>query len=332
MAKSQAQSNREIIHDYWTALNETGPGKIPELVKAATHADIVWHGPEPYNDIRGADALVDQFWQPLLRSFPGLQRETDVLLAGRYRDQDWVSGSGYFSGVFVEDWNGIAATGEKTLIRFGEIMALEAGKIVKTYLLLDLIDVMQQGGFQLSWAAPAIEGLRPKVKFGSGVLRDEQDPAETRQTLRLVEAMLFGLVRKDQPMSLYWHPDMVWNSPSGVGTARSLAEFHERIHHVFLNGLSGTWDGSHNARYAEGRFAVSTGWPSLVAVHDGEFLTFPASGNTLRWRIMDFWERSDDLLVTNWVHIDMINIFKQMGVDVFGMYQRYREDAQPQAS
>ena len=27
---------------------------------------------------------------------------------------------------------------------------------------------------------------------------------------------------------------------------------------------------------------------------------------------MDFWERSDDLLITNWVHIDMIAVFKQM--------------------
>ncbi|MCY3979294.1 MAG: ester cyclase, partial [Chloroflexi bacterium] len=240
-----------------------------------------------------------------------------VLLAGRYRDQDWVSASGYFSGTFVEDWNGIAATGKKTLIRFGEIMALEAGKIVKTYFLLDLLDVMQQGGFQLGWDAPAIEGLRPKVKIGSGALQSEQSPEETRRTLLLVEAMLFGLVRKDQPMELYWDPEMIWNSPSGIGSARNLDEFLDKVHEVFLHGLSGTWEGSHNARDAEGRFAVSSGWPSLVAVHNGDFLTIPATGNTLRWRIMDFWEREDEYLIRNWVHIDMIDIFKQMGVDVF---------------
>ena len=326
MTESLAQSNREIIHAHWTALNESDPGQIAHLVAANTRADIAWHGPAPYNDIHGVDALVERFWQPLLRSFPDLQRNTDVLLAGAYRDQNWVSGSGYFTGTFATDLNGIAATGEKTMIRFGEIMSLEAGKVVKTYLLLDFLDVMQQGGFQLGWPAPAIEGLRPKVKIGSGVLRTEQDPVETRKTLLLVEAMLFGLVRKDQPMALYWHPDMIWNSPSGVGSARSLAEFLDKVHEVFLNGLSGTWAGSHNARYAEGRFAVSTGWPSLVAVHDGDFLSIPASGNTLCWRIMDFWERSEDLLITNWVHIDMINIFKQMGVDVFALYQAYREE------
>ena len=326
MAMSTPQRNRQIVHAFWQAMNAAGARRIPDIVKAHTQDDIAWYGPEPYNEIAGADALIDRFWRPLLRSFPDLERRCDVLLAGRFRDQDWVSATGYFSGTFAEDWNGIAATGEKTLIRFGEVMALEGGKIVKTYLLLDLLDVMQQGGFRLGWDAPAIEGLRQKVKIGSGVLEGEQDPAETRQTLRLVEAMLFGLVRKDQPMELYWDPQMVWNSPSGVGSARSLEEFLDKIHTVFLHGLAGTWEGSHNARYAEGRFAVSTGWPSLVAVHNGEFLTIPPTGKTLRWRIMDFWERSGDLLLTNWVHIDMIHVFKQMGVDVFELYQRKRRE------
>jgi len=330
MAKTQAQQNREIISAFWAAMNDADGGQIADIVKAHCREDIVWHGPAPYQDIKGADALIKRFWQPLLHSFPDLRRRCDVLLAGTYREQDWVSASGYFRGTFREDWQGIAANGAETLIRFGEVMALEAGKIVKTYFLLDLIDVMQQGGFQLPWGAPAIEGLRPPVKLGSGVLGSEQDPAETRQTLLLVEAMLFGLVRKDQPMSLYWDPEMVWNSPSGVGSARSLAEFLARVHHVFLNGLSGSWSGSHNARYAEGRFAVSTGWPSLVAVHDGVFLGFPPSGNELHWRIMDFWERVGDKLITNWVHIDMINIFGQIGVDVFDLYQQYRREKSSQ--
>ncbi|MCY3797735.1 MAG: ester cyclase [Chloroflexi bacterium] len=299
MARSTSQQNRETISAFWKAMNDSDASQASDIIKTYTREDIAWHGPEPYNDIQGADALIDCFWQPLLRSFPDLQRECDVLLAGRYRDQDWVSASGYFSGTFVEDWNGIAATGKKTLIRFGEIMALEAGKIVKTYFLLDLLDVMQQGGFQLGW------------------LQSEQNPEETRRTLLLVEAMLFGLVRKDQPMELYWDPEMIWNSPSGIGSARNLDEFLDKVHEVFLHGLSGTWEGSHNARYAEGRFAVSSGWPSLVAVHNGDFLTIPATGNTLRWRIMDFWEREDEYLIRNWVHIDMIDIFKQMGVDVF---------------
>ena len=317
MTKKAPQTNRSIISEYFAALNEGRADETSDIVKAYSRADIEWRGPQPFNDIDGAESLIERYWNPLLSAFPDLRRRCDLLLAGDYGGREWVSASGYFHGSFQRDWIGIPATGEPTLIRFGEIMALEGGKIVKTYLLLDLLDVMQQGGFRLGLPTPAQEGLRPGVKNGSGVLAAAQDPAETRKSLLLVEAMLFGLVRKDQPMSRYWHPQMMWNSPSGVGTARSLKEFNESVHVEFQGALTGQWDGSHNARYAEGRFAVSTGWPSLVARHDGPFLGIAPTGNLLRWRIMDFWEREDDYLIRNWVHIDMIDIFKQMGVDVF---------------
>ena len=326
MSASIHQHNREIIRDYWQALDSASLDALPDIVRGGAASDIAWHGPQPFNDICGAEALIQQFWLPLRRAFPKLRRECDVFLAGTFRDQRWVSASGHFRGDFVEDWLGIAASGEETLIRFGEIMALDEGKIVKTWFLLDLMDIMQQGGFHLGWPAPATESLRPKVKRGSGILACEQDADETRQTLRLIESMLFGLVRKDQPMALYWTPDMIWNSPSGVGTATGLDDFLTRVHMEFLRGLGGGWSGSHNARYAEGRFAVSTGWPSLVAVQDGPFLGQPASGRELSWRIMDFWERDGDLLTTNWVHIDMVNIFLQMGIDIFARYHQYRQE------
>ena len=324
MSHSINQANRETIQRFWRELDAASLDDLPAVIKRYTSDEIAWHGPMPFNDIRGVDPLIEQVWLPLRRSFADLRRRPDVLLAGSFRDQDWVSASGYLEGRFVSDWLGIAATGDDTLIRFGEVMALEDGKIVKTWFLLDLMDIMQQGGFHLGFPAPATEGLRVPVRYSSGILEGEQDPNETRRTLRLVEAMLFGLVRKDQPMALYWDEEMIWNSPSGVGTATSLGDFLTRVHEEFLRGLSGGWSGSHNARYAEGRFAVSTGWPSLVAAHRGFFLGQEPTGNDLHWRIMDFWERKDDLLITNWVHIDMINVFMQMGVDVFDRYRQFR--------
>ena len=326
MSASIIQQNRETMLRYWRELDAASLEELSAVIKRYTAADIAWHGPAPINDIQSVDSLIDGFWLPLRRAFAGLQRRPDVVLSGSFRDRHWVSASGHLHGRFVEDWLGIAATGEDTQIRFGEITALEAGRIVETYVLLDLMDVMQQGGFHLGWHAPATEGLRPPVRHGCGILDGEQDPTETRKTQLLVEAMLFGLVRKDQPMSLYWDETMVWNSPSGVGTARSLDEFLTKVHEEFLRGLSGGWSGSHNARYAEGRFAVSTGWPSLVAEHRGFFLGQEPTGANLSWRIMDFWERQGDYLITNWVHIDMINVFRQMGVDVFERYRRFRAE------
>ena len=328
MSASIHQRNRETILDYWRKLDAASPGDLPAIVRQHTASDIEWHGPQPFNDINGVDSVINSLWLPLRHAFPDLRRNCDVLLAGSFRDQNWVSASGWFEGEFVNDWLGVAATGEKTQVRFGEVMALEDGKIVKTYFLTDIMDVMQQGGFHLGWDAPATEGVRQPVKHGSGIIACDQDADETRQTLRLIESMLFGLVRKDQPMSLYWSPDMVWSSPAGVGTATGLDDFHARVHNEFLRGLGGGWSGSHNARYAEGRFAVSTGWPSLVAEHNGYFLGQEPTGNMLSWRIMDFWERDRDMLTTNWVQIDMINVFQQMGVDIFARYHAWRQGNQ----
>jgi hypothetical protein len=38
-------------------------------------------------------------------------------------------------------------------------------------------------------------------------------------------------------------------------------------------------------------------------------------------RVMDFWRREGDLLVENWVFIDMVDLFLQLGVDLFERLQ-----------
>jgi hypothetical protein len=42
-------------------------------------------------------------------------------------------------------------------------------------------------------------------------------------------------------------------------------------------------------------------------------------------RVMDWWRREGDLLVENWVFIDMVDVFLQMGVDIFAQAQRQRK-------
>ena len=37
---------------------------------------VHWNGPHPIGPLYGHDAIVGEFWQPLLRSFPDLQRDT----------------------------------------------------------------------------------------------------------------------------------------------------------------------------------------------------------------------------------------------------------------
>ncbi len=72
----------------------------------------------------------------------------------------------------------------------------------------------------------------------------------------------------------------------------------------------------HRVRIAEGMFAASTGWPSLVGTITDEFLGWPPTGETAGWNIMDFWRRDGALLRDNWVLIDLVDAARQAGVDL----------------
>lgn len=44
-------------------------------------------------------------------------------------------------------------------------------------------------------------------------------------------------------------------------------------------------------------------------------------------RVMDFWRREGDLLAENWVLIDIVDIFRQFGVDLFARLAEQVEKA-----
>jgi hypothetical protein len=64
-------------------------------------------------------------------------------------------------------------------------------------------------------------------------------------------------------------------------------------------------------------YVASTGWPSLRCTHTGEYLGAPTTVYKIGMRLMDWWRREGELLVENWVFIDMVDLFLQMGVDIF---------------
>jgi len=56
-------------------------------------------------------------------------------------------------------------------------------------------------------------------------------------------------------------------------------------------------------------------WP--YATHTGKFLGLAPTEVAITIRDFDWWRREGDLLVENWVPIDLVDIFQQFGVDLF---------------
>jgi predicted ester cyclase len=336
--QQQNQKNKEIIWDFWQKMNYIEASQIAPLLKSVCHPDLNWNGPHPLNHLEGIDALLTGFWHPLLSSFPDLKRKPYIFMGGFSGEEEWVSGVGYLTGTFVRDWLGIPATGEKTHIHFGQFYVMRDQKIVESYGIYDLLAVMRQAGYQVLPPARGAEGGKiPGPRAGDGLLLTVQDELETRKTRQLVDAMGKGLERyvrsrdggnlRSMEQEHYWDPYMHWYGPSGIGQCLSLEEFEDFHQRPWLKGFGdrGRYDPGNGKiigladgqTLAEGLYSSLGIWDVPFSHHNGEYQGIPATGKLMTIRDFDWYRREGNTLVENWVPIDLVDLFMQMGVDLF---------------
>jgi predicted ester cyclase len=284
-----------------------------------------WFGPRPFDHIATPEQAVADFWAPLVRAIPDLERREDISLAGTWRDGVWVAVTGHYQGNFLESWLGVAPSKGVVRLRFGEFSRLESGRVVEQYTIVDLPDFLRQNGLWPLAPSLGVADLVPGPREHDGLLRGAYDPAESARSMQLVEAMVAGLMRYDR-VSLdsmeqwkFWSEHFTWYGPAGIGTCRG-QEHYRRVHQrPFLKAFPDRVGGDHKCRIAEGRYVASTGWPSIRATHaGGGFMGLPATGRKITMRVMDFWKREGGLLDENWVFIDLLDLLHQMDFDVLG--------------
>jgi predicted ester cyclase len=316
MTSTSIINSKAIVWDFWKKLNDCKPGQLRRIIGSYVREDISWHGPHPINDLNGVEALIKGFWQPFYESFPNAQRKSDIFIGGY---EHWVAAIGYFKSTFAHDWLGIPATGREMNIRFGEFSSVYQGKIAATYIILDVLDVMRQAGFQLVKPGLGEESIVPGPITGDGVFFDSKDNQEGAKTLVLVKTMCGVLNTPD--CANYWNTDtMMWYGPCGIGTTRTMKGFEDKHQTPFNHAFPAYGSikmGVHAAEVGEGNYAAWVGWPSIHASLSGEYLGCPPTGQMVDWRLMDFYRREGDLIIENWVPVDMIYLFKLMGLDVF---------------
>ena len=350
MPSSLNQRNKEAVWAYWSKMNYAEPGTVAKVVRQYVHDDVDWNGSAPIDRLVGVDALNTRFWEPLLESFPDLMRRPYVFMGGidtgesawaSDTGQEWVSGCGYLTGTFVHDWLGIPATGKKTNIHFGEFNVMRDGKISEVYVMYDILGVMRQAGYQVLPPAPGAEGGKvPGPVARDGIMLTEQDPLESRKSLQLVEAMGGALERyvrdrdggnMDTMEEWYtWHPAMKWYGPTGIGACFDMQEFQDFHQRPWLHGfgdrnLSRDGSGRTMGLVGEGNYACGGIWDTVFSKHHGEYAGIPATGNLMTIRDFDWWKRDGEHFIENWVPIDLIDLCRQMGVDLM---DRLREQVE----
>lgn len=324
------QTNKHHVWSYWQTMN--GHSSVETLSKFM-QPNVEWHGFEPLHSLNGTSKIWSAFWQPLKDAIPDLMRRPYHFIGGHYADDrfgtagDWVCGTGDFIGTFANDWRLgdiiVPASGNTVHFRFGEFCKIEDGKISQIRIIIDLPDLLRQSDIILFPSSYGRDIWIPGPLAGDGICLDEQDSAETEQTFDLVTEMIFGGLNKydgksqaSQGLENYWHPHMVWHGPVGIGSAYGMDEFKQNAQGPIVNAFPDRRGVGHQARIADGKFAASTGWPSLGGTHQRKFMNWEPTGERIGWNIMDFWKRDGDRLLENWVMIDLIGAAKESGVDL----------------
>jgi predicted ester cyclase len=285
-------------------------------------ADCNFNAGAPIDHCAGSAAIIDRFWRPLVHAFPDLERRTDILMGGRFKGGDWFSSTGNLVGHFEHDLFGLKASGRPHYIRYGWFDRIEGDQVVESYVLLDLTRLMIETDV---WPLRAQLGeiWSPSPATHDGIMLDQANEAESEKSLKLVEAMIAGLMSYDQKslssmgMRRFWTPQFGWYGPGGIGSARGHTDYERAHQGPFLKAFPDRIGGNHKCRIGEGGYVASTGWPSINATHSGDdWIGIPATGKRITQRIMDFWRRDGDLLAENWVFIDMVDLIGQFGIDL----------------
>ena len=315
--------NKTLIWELWGALNYA-PACAASTLRGACSDNVAYFGFYPFKRIDGADCLIETLWQPLWRALPDLMRRPYILLANAFEGGDWVAGTGDFIGTFVDDWLGIPANGQTVTFRFGEFFRIESGKIAEIRMLVDLPQLIQQVSKPILPRSYGREISVPGPRAGDGLNLESRDPAATEQTLALVEEMIFGGLNKydqksqdSQGLERFLSEDITWHGPKGVGSVCGIEEFLRDAQGPIVGAFPDRKGVGHQARIADGIYAASTGWPSLVGTHRSDFMGWPPTGEKVGWDIMDFWRRDGDLLRENWVLIDLIHAALQSDVELY---------------
>ena len=317
--------NKLAFKSYLDAL--AYPGDFGAAARAIFAPDAVINVCHPFNEMKGVEAYLERFLEPLLASFEGLFRREYILMGGAFGGSDWVTSTGYYAGHFGRDWLGIKATGTLAYLRVGEFHRFEGGKIVESYIFLDIPELMIAAGVWPITDFPGKDrgytGLLMGPASNDGMQLVETDPARSQSSADLVTNMLKGLATKDEAWRPFWHENMVWYGPAAFGSfvgIENFAGFQVPFEQAFTHwsgGANGNGVTEHFTRFGDGDYICTGGWPSLMAVRSKTFLGQPSDGSTLLMRVCDWWRRDGDLLVENWVFVDIPDALLQMGYDLF---------------
>jgi len=333
MSDDRHHRHRSRLKPLRRALYDFEPAAVAAAIRDLFHPDATIQLAFPFETLAGPRALLDQALLPLADAVPDLERRETIAIAGSDGAHDWVGCCGYYTGVFERPWLDIPPTGHQVALRFHEFFRIEDERVVEMQALWDIPEVMMQAG---AWPmSPSLgrEWHVPGPATQDGVIDRPCDSDAAARSVRLVGNMLAALGQfaeggvEAMRLDTFWHPRMNWYGPSAIGTARGISGFRNWHQIPFLRAMPDRLcphDQGH--LFGEADYVGFTAWPGMhmTLAADG-WLGIAPSGKRITMRSLDFWRCENGRIRENWVLVDILDVYHQLGVDVFGRLREFNK-------
>lgn len=318
------RSLKTTVLDFYRALDAATAGEATsDALREVLTDDHSYEGVHPFNEISGPDALAAEVWTPLKSACGRCQRRLDIFFAGPSGNDPAaevrVVAMGHLLGFFTAPWLGIPPTGKAVFLPFVAFHAVSDGKITRTVEFFDILAVMEQAGVNPCSQTAAFL-MNPGPRTHDGVVLEPQDAERTARTFDLTSAMLTELARTmtspADHMARWWHPDMTWFGPTGIGACFGFDGYRAGHTGPFEAQLEFVDYIPESFSAAEGDFAAFLWRPCLKMRNRGGYMGMPESPAAAEMRVVDLYRRDGEKLAENWIFIDMLHFLREQGVDV----------------
>lgn len=299
--------------------------------------DAVIHMPYPFGDLTGPQALYETCYAPLLDAVPDLERRDWIVMGGQTEHgDDWIGCGGHYMGTFIGPWLDIPPTGHLVHIRFHEFYRFVDGQVVEIQTLWDIPEVMMQAKAWPMAPSLGLEFCIPGPATNDGIVPGPWDAEQATASCEHILTMLEFMMRypkeggpKVMEMPRFWDARMNWYGPAGIGTGRGIAGFRNWHQIPFINAMPDRGQNVDSIIYhffGDGQYAAVTGWPNMIQTvsHDG-WMGIAPSGKSITMKSLDFWRIENGKIRENWVMLDLLDTYRQLGVDVLGRMKEFNK-------
>ena len=324
------QRNKTNARSFWSAFDEAPLNELQQVASQHLAEDILFQGFAPLGDLNGTAEFTDRYHRPLRQAFADLTRQIHIVMGGvsdgkadaSVDGAHWVGATGYLCGTQTGDLWGIPGRNRKLRLRWGEFLEFDSnGKIIRSQMLIDVIDWLEQLGLSPLPPSRGAPFVYPAPTGTDGELWDDQGDAS--QLLAFGRQFIFGGLNaydesdlKTMKMADYFHPNLKWYGPGGIGACLSLKEFEDLHQRPWLEAFPDRKVGDLDNLIAEGDFVGASSLPGVWLTHTGPYLGHSPSQQRAGVNGIDFWRYENGQFTENWVFVDMLHLFSRFGIDL----------------